>query len=71
MLTKTISDLKEQQAATIFAILDMVKEGTDVKFFVDGNGRKLIRITEANGTVHLVSGSSSRDVFAQACQVLP
>jgi hypothetical protein len=71
MFTKTISDLKEQQSATIFAILDMVKEGTDVKFFVDSQGKRHIRITEQDGTVHLVSGSSSRDVFAQACQVLP
>jgi hypothetical protein len=71
MFTKTISDIQAQQAAQIFAILDMVKEGTDVKFFVDGNGKRRIRITEQDGTVHLVSGSSSRDAFAQACQVLP
>ena len=71
MDTKAISELGARQAEIIFEILDMVRPGTDVKFFVDGNGRRHIRVTEADGTEHLVSGSSSRDVFAQACQVLP
>lgn len=71
MYSKTIVDLLMQQEAQVFAILDTVKEGTDIKFFVDGNGRRHIRITEADGSTRIVSGSSSRDVFAQACQVLP
>lgn len=71
MFSKTISEVQAQQAAQIFAILDMVEEGTDLKFFVDGNGKRHIRITESDGSTHIVSGSSSRDVFAQACQVLP
>ena len=71
MPTKTITDLRAQQAEQIFAILNSIPEGTEVKLFRRNNGRLGARVTIQRAIEYTVSGSSSRDVFAQACQALP
>jgi hypothetical protein len=66
----------EQQAQTIFDILDAIGDAEDVHFCRDkATGRYIVRVSSfddatSETAIETVSGINSRDALAQACQVL-
>lgn len=66
----------EQQAQTIFDILDGIDYASDITFFRNiETGRYTVRVNGFDINTHststeIVTGASSRDAIAQACQLL-
>jgi hypothetical protein len=66
----------EQQAQTIFDVLDTVTGADTVVFTRDATtGRYVVRVSSFDNatsetSIETVSGINSRDALAQACQVL-
>ena len=66
----------EQQAQTIFDILDGIGYASDITFFRNiETGRYTVRVNGFDTNTHststeIVTGASSRDALAQACQLL-
>jgi hypothetical protein len=66
----------EQQAQTIFGILDGIGYASDITFFRNiETGRYTVRVNGFDTNTHststeIVTGASSRDALAQACQLL-
>ena len=66
----------EQQAQTIFDIIDGIGYASDITFFRNiETGRYTVRVNGFDINTHststeVVTGASSRDALAQACQLL-
>jgi len=66
----------EQQAQTIFDILDGIGYASDITFFRNiETGRYTVRVNGFDTNTHststeIVTGASSRDAIAQACKLL-